>query len=1100
MLRLARISIKQPKLALGAWSVVAVVLVLIGLGVSHSLSPSVTVVPGTESSRAQQLADAQFGPSQLVPILLQGPEAQLDKQGPALVRALTKRSDTRVMSAWDGGAVAAELRKSATAAMIVLSVARSESYADAHSEPQIEATVSKYISSPVKAYVTGEPSIDRAEKNASLANLRRDELIAIGILFLLLLIGLRAPVAAVVVTAVGAISTLAGFGEVALLGKVITLDPVAVALGTMTGLALSSGFALFILDRFHRERDPGRDYSHDAAAAAVHDLQTTGKAVLVAGTALVTAIVAVAIIGPATLMISVGAGMLTCALFAVGGAVVVMPAGLVLLGSRIDAFRFPAPPLLVQAWNKLVIGGNAVTRYALVAGAIATAALGAIAVPAFALKSGPPSISELPANSQARIAFEHVDKVMGAGFATPYDLIVVPRGEPVTTPAFLARVVSFQAQIAKNPAVDSVTGPASINSNARQLQTFEPSLNHSMKISDQSKKQLVQLINGLAQAGSGSAQLQSGLTAASTGAGEIQSNEGTAAVGAGTIHGDLAKAAAGSSELASGLHTALAAAIELRNGAATALTGASKLSSGLGKGAPQIKAGLPAVATLATDSLAADTELKALTGQTQGVQGSLATALADLRSMTTGQSDPKYTAALNALQSADGNVGALNAGLGSALTDAGGAAVIASGVKSQVDALAPQLTQAATGAADLAIGLGKLHAGNAELAAGIRRAVGAGGELSGGLSQLTSGAGQLASGLGELTSGAGTLASGLASGVSPAGELTSGLGTMKAAVIKSRGQIPSTAQLKQLEAQSPGLFSSGYFVLAAVAGTSKVQRADASFMLNVESGGTAAQIMVVPSYGSGDARTLALGPALVKLGERFASRNHAQVAVGGPMGSLGDLTNVTKSHVWLDVAVLALAIVLTLMLALRAFVLPIVTTAFSLLVAGAAFGVLQILFGGSNPPLGGPGYMDPMTIIGVFTVAFGITTVFSTILLMRTREAFVSGDRRAVQSGLRETAAATTGAGLVMVAVLVPFATTSMINVRQFGIGVAVAVLLEVLIVRPVLVPAAEAALGRFGWWPTHVQRPDDLSSSAAKVRRFPHLHLPQRRPQPAHN
>jgi RND superfamily putative drug exporter len=42
-----------------------------------------------------------------------------------------------------------------------------------------------------------------------------------------------------------------------------------------------------------------------------------------------------------------------------------------------------------------------------------------------------------------------------------------------------------------------------------------------------------------------------------------------------------------------------------------------------------------------------------------------------------------------------------------------------------------------------------------------------------------------------------------------------------------------------------------------------------------------------------------------------------------------------------------------------------------------------------------------------------------------------------------------------------------MINVRQFGIGVAVAVLLDILLVRPVLLPAAEAVLGRFGWWPT---------------------------------
>ena len=1083
MLKLARISIKRPKLALGAWSVVAVALTLIGFGVSHSLSPSVTVVPGTESSQAQQLANAQFGPSQLIPILLQGPKAQLNKQGPALVRALTKRSDTRVMSAWDGGAAGAELRKSPNAAMIVLSVARSESYAAAHSEPQIESTVSRYISSPVKSYVTGQPSIDRAEKNASLASLRRNELIAIGILFLLLLIGLRAPVAAALVTAVGAFSMLAGFGLVAIAGKVITLDPVGVALGTMTGLALGTGFALLILDRFHRERGRGTTYSRSVVAAAVRDLESTGRAVLVAGTALVVALVVVSTIGPTQLMNSLGAGMLICWLFAIGGAVVVMPAALVLLGSRIDAFRFPAPALLGHAWDRLVNGGNVVTRHAVVAGALATAALGAIAVPAFALGSGPPSVTELPASSQARIAFEQVNKVMGAGFATPYDMIVIPRGRPVTTPAFLASLAKFQAQIAKRPAVESVTGPAAIDSNAQQLKSFEPSLNHSMKISDQSKKQLVQLINGLAEAGSGSAQLQSGLASASSGAGQLQAGGGSAQSGAGQLHAGLASAKAGSAKLASGLNQALAGAIALKKGAGTALAGASELAAGLGKGAPQVSAGLPAVATLATDAAAASNDIKAVQSGEQGTEGSLASALTALESMTTGKTDPKYSAALSALQNASSSASGVNGDLSSAVGDAGSAAYIAAAVKSQVDTLAPQLTDAAKGASDLASGLRQLRNGNASLASGITQLAGGGSQLSSGLTQLTTGAGDLQTGLGELTNGAGTLAAGLAGGVSPAGELTSGLGTMKAAVIKSRAQIPSTAQLKQLEAQSPGLFSSGYFVLAAVAGAPKVERADAGFTLNLFGGGSAGQIMVVSKYPSNDRRTLALASILATMGRTFAAHNDAQIAVGGPEGNLGDLTSVTKSHVWLDVAVLAIAIVLTLVLALRALALPLVTTAFSLLVAGAAFGVLQILFGGSNPPLGGPGYMDPMTIIGVFTVAFGITTVFSTALLMRTREAYVSGDRRAVLTGLRETAAATTGVGVVMLAALIPFATTSMVNVRQFGIGVAVAVLLEMLLVRPVLLPAAEVVLGRGGWWPTHGH--ERSPASARKRRRF---------------
>jgi putative drug exporter of the RND superfamily len=178
---------------------------------------------------------------------------------------------------------------------------------------------------------------------------------------------------------------------------------------------------------------------------------------------------------------------------------------------------------------------------------------------------------------------------------------------------------------------------------------------------------------------------------------------------------------------------------------------------------------------------------------------------------------------------------------------------------------------------------------------------------------------------------------------------------------------------------------------------------------------------------------------------------------------------VTKSRIWLDVAVLTAAIVLVLGVALRAVLLPLIATAFSLLVAAATFGVLQLLFGGSTPPLGGPGWMDPMSIIGIFTIVLGVTVVYTALLLMRTREAFLAGGprQRYVRAGLRQTAAAATGTGLVMVAALIPFSTTDFIDIREFGIGVALAVLLDVVILRPLLLPAAEALLGDRGWWPT---------------------------------
>jgi RND superfamily putative drug exporter len=728
-------------------------------------------------------------------------------------------------------------------------------------------------------------------------------------------------------------------------------------------------------------------------------------------------------------------------------------------------------------WTRMVSGGNWVTRHAVLAGAVATALLAAIAVPATALKSGPPDVSQLPASSQARVAFQEISRVMGPGWATPYNMIVVANGRPLTTPALLASIHKFEVKVAKNKTVRSVTGPGTLNSVASQLSTFGPQLNHSAKISEKSKKDLLKLIKGLGLAGSGSSQLQSGLAAAAAGAGQIQGGSGQAQSGAGQIHYYLGQALAG--------------AVKLRDGASLALNGANQLVAGLDQahaGAGQSVTGLN---TLSSSTAATKSDIAGAQSQAEKAASELNQAMAALTSMVKGQKDRHYPMVGVALSNAINSIGATNDQLASALQNAAATNNLASLIASKAPALVSGLQQLLAGEGQLQAGIAQLHDGNGQLATG--------------LAQLTTGAGALELGLGQLTNGAGQLATGLSGGVAPAGQLVAGLNTMQAAVIKARGKVPSTAALRKLQREAPGMFTSGYFVLSAIEGATAHNRNAATFTINLLRGGTAGQIVVVSRYKSSDPRSVALGTTLDHMAGSFAQSHNLQIAVGGPAGNLGDLTAVTKSHIWVDVAVLAAAMILMLMVALRAVVLPVVAVAFSLLTAAASFGLLQLLFGGSNPPMGGPGWLDPITIISVFTVSFAITIVFATVLLMRTREFYVEPEltadasavprsRTAVQRALRETAAASTGAGLVMIAALIPFTNTDLLNIRALGIGVAFAILLDVLIVRPVLMPAAEAVLGRFGWWPTKSPRsaaPGGPREAATRRLRGPHLHRP---------
>jgi RND superfamily putative drug exporter len=146
----------------------------------------------------------------------------------------------------------------------------------------------------------------------------------------LLLIGLRTPVAAFILAGFGTVTTLTGFGAMALLGKVIETDPLAVALASITGLALGVGYSLLIVDRFREE---------GMAAAGV--VTTAGRAVLLSGTALILALILATAIAPTPILTSIGIGVLLCSALATGAAVVVMPAVLTLLGSRSRRSRSP---------------------------------------------------------------------------------------------------------------------------------------------------------------------------------------------------------------------------------------------------------------------------------------------------------------------------------------------------------------------------------------------------------------------------------------------------------------------------------------------------------------------------------------------------------------------------------------------------------------------------------------------------------------------------------------------------------------------------------------------------------------------------------------
>ncbi len=1103
MISLAKFSIRRPKTALIGWMVVAVLLGVVGVSVDHYLSPQLNASK-TQSYAAQQLTDAKFGPTQNLPILLEGPRAQLDRQGPKLVAALIKRGDTRVLSAWDAGTAGAGLRPKPTAALIIASVPRTEQNVIKYDLPQIKQIIAQQVSAPVRSYISGAAVLDQAVKDQSVQILQTAAVAAIAVLFLLLLIGLRAPLGAVLVTVVAGTVTMSSFGVIYLLGRAgMAIDATVLASAAIAGLARGAIFPLAMLDRYRHERAKRPDAPAEALLPEV--VGTTGRALLYAGTVMIASLLVVEVLGVTNVVASLGVGALLCTVLATGAAVVVVPAGLALFGDTAVGWQLPAPGWLSHTWDRMVGAGGAVVRHPLPFGALATAGLVLLAVPALAAKTGPQTPGLLPTSAQARVAYQEINRVMGPGYLTQYGIVVYSPKGPITTAATLAQLNRFEAQIARDPAVASVTGPgANFYSSSTQLKQLGPGLANSVKVTKKSKADLLRLIGGLGQAGTGSAQLQSGLQSAASGAGQLHTGSGQAQTGAGQLHTGLAQAKSGSAQLQAGLNQALAGATALTQGGTQALAGANQLASGLGQGAPQVKAGLPAVGQLSSSAASTYRGITAAQGTAKTTQSEIANALNALNAMGAGKTDPNYSSALAAVQQAGSAAATTGATLQSASTSAMGAAVLAAGVNDQINKLSPQLTQAASGAAQLATGIKQLRDGNAQLATGISQLSGGGSQLNNGLGQLTQGAGQLQAGLALLTNGTGQLAYGLAGGVGPAGELVTGLGTMKSAVATSRSQIPSTADLEKLFKTSPGLWNSGYLVLAAVQGAPPADRNAANMVINLTRGGDAGQILIVSRYPLDDQRVNQLGARLRTLAAGFAKTSGLQVLVGGTAGSQWDTANVTDSKLPAVIVGNVIVIALLLMIMLRSVLIPLTATLTAALTTAAGFGVMQLLFGGGHPPLGGSGTWYSVALVEVLAALYGATLIFVVVLVSRARDYFVAtGDARgSVLASMRSTMAANIGMATITIGVLIPFTLTEFLPIRMIAVASALGVAIVGYVVVPVLLPAAMALLGRAGWWPTKgpqaAEPPTvEVTLPVTAPRRRPHL--PHRAPRPSH-
>ena len=243
--------------------------------------------------------------------------------------------------------------------------------------------------------------------------------------------------------------------------------------------------------------------------------------------------------------------------------------------------------------------------------------------------------------------------------------------------------------------------------------------------------------------------------------------------------------------------------------------------------------------------------------------------------------------------------------------------------------------------------------------------------------------------------------------------------------------------------------------------------------VDVNDDGTVAEI-VVPIDGKGT--DSASEASLAQLRNEIVPATVGAVAgaeagVTGAAAQWKDSTDEMTANLPIVVGFVLLLAFSLMLVAFRSPVIAVKAIVLNLLSVAAAYGVLVLVFQhgyGSDflgfTPTGG---IDPVVPLLLFVILFGLSMDYHVFLLSRIREAVQRGATtdEAVARGIKSTAGVVTSAAIVMVGVFAVFATLSMLMFKQFGIGLATAILIDATIVRGVLLPASMKLLGDWNWY-----------------------------------
>ncbi|MGA4866726.1 MMPL family transporter [Streptomyces lavendulocolor] len=192
----------------------------------------------------------------------------------------------------------------------------------------------------------------------------------------------------------------------------------------------------------------------------------------------------------------------------------------------------------------------------------------------------------------------------------------------------------------------------------------------------------------------------------------------------------------------------------------------------------------------------------------------------------------------------------------------------------------------------------------------------------------------------------------------------------------------------------------------------------------------------------------------------------AELLVGGPTAATEDFAATVTDRMPLFVAVVVGLSALLLLVVFRSVLIPLKAALLNLVSIGAALGVVTLVFQhGWFGAQAGP--IEAFIPVMIFAIVFGLSMDYEVFLLARIQEEWerTRDPQAAVREGLAATGKVITAAAAIMIVVFAAFVLSPDRMLQQFGLGLAVAILLDAVVIRCLIVPAVMRLLGRGAWW-----------------------------------